>query len=122
MPLIPVVLDRSERMLCKPLTQFHPFDYAQDRLLLVFTNSPFHLIQQVLIHPAGDAPSLFAAGTPGLDRTLRTSAGDAVLDVPALLRGLKAEGELLSRRAPVTILCWIIVEIVFGEEPQLTAN
>jgi hypothetical protein len=112
--LIPVMLDRSERMLCQPLTQLH--------LFLISLNSSFHFVVQILIHPTGDAAIVFAAGTLGLDWTLRTRAGGVVLNIPALLSGLKAEGEHLSRWAPVAILLWIIVEVFFAEETVLAAG
>ena len=90
-----MVLDRSERVLGKPLTQL-PF-------LLVLSNSPLHFIEQVFIHPTGDATTAFAACALSLDRTMSTGAGRVVLDIPALLRGLEAEGQLLSCRAPIAI-------------------
>jgi len=109
-----MVLDRSERMLGQPLTQLHLFP--------VLLNSSFHLVQQVFIHPARDAATVFAARTLGFDRALRTRTGRVVLDVPVFLSGLEAEGEHLSGRAQVTVLFEVIEEVFLAEEAMLAAG
>jgi hypothetical protein len=114
MPLIPMVLDRSERMLSKPLTRLH--------LFLVLLNSPLHLIEKVFVYPPRDAATVFTTRALGLDRALGASAGGVVLNVSALLSGLEAEGEFLSSRAPIAILFEVIAEVFFAEEAALAAG
>jgi len=85
--------------------------------LLRFSSHPLlHLVQQILIHPAGDIATTLVAGA------LATSAGCVVLDVSALLDGLEAAGQLLPCRAPITIMLRVITKIALGEEPPLMAG
>jgi hypothetical protein len=122
MPLIPMVLDGSERMLCQPLTQLHPSTMLRTCLLRIAPNTALHIVQQIPIHPTGDAAALFTARTLVLHRALRTNVGGIVLDVSSLLGGLEAEGELLSRWAPIAILIEVIAEVFFAEGAMLAAG
>ena len=77
-----------------------------------------HVLQQVLVHPAGELAPLLVARAARRERTATAGSGPIVLDRAASLDGGRAVGEGLPRGTAIHVLRRIVDEVVFGEQPE----
>src|SRR3970040_1856555 len=91
---------------------------AQLHLLRAMPDPALHLVQQVLVGPAGDTAAPRIAGAAGLEAAAGAGGCGVVPALASLLGGLPAEGELFSGRAVVAVILGIVAEVFFAEEAQ----
>src|SRR5688572_23728762 len=102
-------LDGPERMLYDLFAPFPDHGVCCYPLL--------HPLQDVLVHPAGNAAALLAACAVRLDCTGPTSGGCIIANMPPPLDVRKAEGQRLSGGASVAVVLRRIGELLFPIEP-----
>src|SRR3990172_3476533 len=86
-------------------------------------NLRLHGCEQVLVDPAGDAPTTLVARALRLEATLAAGSRVAVVaDLALLLDGREAIGQGLAGRAPVVVLIGVVAEVFFGEQAALAVG